>query len=98
MPWDYQKAVKGFYSNLCRHFKASCASSVKLDKRHLKAKLVRQNNVNTNRFEISFPSGVKFNSPFDLNKVDFKIINLHLEALSLSCGGVFIFNAFNYPQ
>jgi hypothetical protein len=83
MPWDYRKAVTGFYSTIWKGFKTSCASSAKMDKRFLRAKIVKTKGV-TSRLEIAFRSGVLFNSPFDLNSTDFKIINLHLEALQLS--------------
>ena len=83
MPWDYRKAAKGFYSNYWKLMKIKCASSVKLDKMFVKARIVITKS-KTDRFEIIFPSGVKFNSPFDLTETDFKIIDLHLQALSLS--------------
>ena len=86
MPWDYTKAVKGFYSNFWRRVKTGCATNAKLDKMFVKAKIVIGTS-NTDRFEMTFPSGMKFNSPFDLNETDFKIIDLHLQALSLSVGG-----------
>lgn len=84
MPWEYRKAIKGFYSNLWRDFKTSCASSQKLDKLFVKAKIIR-NKVQTDRLEISYPSGLKLNAPFELSVIDFKIINLHLEAAQLAC-------------
>lgn len=83
MPWEYRKAMKGFYSNLWRDFKTNCASNQKMDKRFVKVKIVRHK-VQTDRLEITYPSGLKLTAPFDLSEVDFKIINLHLEAAQLA--------------
>ncbi len=88
MPWDYRKAITGFYSGLWKYFKIVCASNEKIDKRFLRMKIIMNKKFITDRFEITFPSGMKFNSPFDLNATDFKIIGLHLEALKLSVGEI----------
>lgn len=83
MPWDYRKAINGYYSNLWRSFKVSCASSSKLDKRFVRLK-IRRDRINTSRLVINFPSGIRLDSPFDLTPIDFKIINLHLQAIELT--------------
>lgn len=85
MPWDYRKARHGFYSRFWKDFKIACASAQKLDKIFLRAKITRKIvNFDKDRQVIIFPNGLKLDSPFNLNAIDFKIINLHLEALQLS--------------
>lgn len=86
MPWDYRRAVKGFYSDFWKAYRRVCASNHKLEKQNVRAAITR-NKIRTNRGKITLPSGTMFDFPFDMNTVDFKIVNLHLDALSLSRGG-----------
>lgn len=82
LPWSYKRAAKGFYSKLWSDLKTSCAKGI--DKKHIRAKISTDTKVRTDRMEFCFASGAKFNAPFDLNETDFKIINLHLDALNLA--------------
>ncbi len=87
LPFDYKRAIKGFYSGLWKDLKTSCATSYKIDKRFIRMRCLKDKSpIKSNRMLVLFPSGFRLDSPFDLNPIDFKIINLHLEALELSKG------------
>lgn len=83
LPWEYKRAIKGFYSNIFKDFKRETASISKIDKRFIRAAIKRLD-IDSDRFKITLRSGVTFNAPFDLTPIDFKIINLHLDALQLT--------------
>jgi hypothetical protein len=83
MPWDYQRAAKGFYSSAWKNLKIECANNCKLDKRFIKAQIAKTRKI-TSRMIVTMPNGVVFNSPFDLSSTDKRIIDLHLQALMLS--------------
>lgn len=86
LPLDYKKAVNGFYSGLWKDLKISVASSYRLDKRFVRMKILkhRVSGSSCERMQWILPSGVRFDSPFDLTATDCKIIKLHLQALELA--------------
>lgn len=57
----------------------------RVDKNFIRAKVFLRN-IHTERMNIHFPSGVVFDCPFELSKIDIEIINLHLKALRLAKG------------
>lgn len=82
-PFDKTKAMSGWYSDFWRDTKIDIANSEGCDKNWIRLKWYMKNE-ETDRAIAEFPSGTKMDAPFNLNKVDIKILQLHLEALKLA--------------
>ena len=83
MPYDMRLSMNGFYSSKWRKLKIELANQEQIDKNFIRLKYWFESEV-SDRMVITLKSGIVFNSPFEMNKTDYKIIDLHLEALKLS--------------
>lgn len=81
-PFDPRKSARGYYSSFWKKSKINHANIEHVDKNFIRAK-VFLGPVQSERMNVKFPSGVVFDCPSNLDKIDIEIINLHLKALQL---------------
>lgn len=83
LPLDPKRSIFGWYSKFWKAQRLFFASSEKIDKRFIEARIEYEAK-RTNRAIITLPCGVSMDSPFELEPIDVDIITLHLEAYRLS--------------
>lgn len=82
-PYSPYKAMFGWYSKFWKKARRDHSDIGSIDKNFIRADFNIKRN-KTDRMKIIFPSGFSLDAPFDLNKTDIEILQLHIKALLLA--------------
>ena|SRR3990167_1970963 len=85
IPFLLERAHKGQYSRFYKRLKKSCSNDLGSEKEWLRIDVTIKYRHGDADVILSFPSGLKIVMPDNMNETDYKIIDLYLQALKLSC-------------